>query len=297
MSSSTLPSTLAERLPSASDPIPDLNENEMLIRPQTGWIAVNWAELLHFRELLYFLAWRDVKVRYKQAVLGVAWAVLQPLFTMTIFTVIFGRVAGIHASDGMPYPVFVFAGLIPWSFFSTGIGQAGTSLVNNQHLLTKVYFPRLFVPTAAVCAYLVDMAISFGLYAGVLAIYRIVPSWHVIFLPLWIGVTVLLTLGLSYMLAALTVLYRDFRYIIQFGIQILMYISPVIYPVMMVPDRYRWLLALNPLCGLIEGYRWTILGTPCSPLAVGITIVSSLAIVPLGMFYFRRTERKFADLA
>jgi lipopolysaccharide transport system permease protein len=200
---------------------------EVVIRPRSGWISIDWKELYHFRELLYFLAWRDVKVRYKQTTLGVAWAVLQPLFTMLIFTFIFGRIAGI-SSEGFPYPVFVFAGLMPWTFFAMGVGQAGTSLVSQQNLLSKIYFPRLFVPTATVCANLVDLMITMGLYACILLVYGIVPSWRVVYLPLLVGLTVILTLGLGYALAALTVLYRDVRHITPFIIQLRLYLSPVI---------------------------------------------------------------------
>jgi lipopolysaccharide transport system permease protein len=269
---------------------------EVVIRPRTGWIAIDWKELIHFRELLFFLSWRDVKVRYKQTVLGVAWAVLQPLFTMLIFTVIFGRFAGVP-SGGLPYPVFVFAGLIPWTFFSTCIGFAGTSLIGQQHLLTKIYFPRLFVPTAVVCAYLVDLATTLVLYAGILAFYAIAPSWQVVFLPLLITLTLVLTLGLGYTLAALTVLYRDIKYLIPFGLQLLMYLSPVIYPVNMLPTRYRWLLSLNPMCGVIEGYRWSILGTPFNPVSMGMAVATSLGLFIFGLFFFRKTERQFADIA
>jgi lipopolysaccharide transport system permease protein len=274
----------------ASDP------PEVVIRPRSGWISIDWKELIYFRELLYFLAWRDVKVRYKQTVLGVAWAVLQPLFTMVIFTVIFGRFAGVP-SGNFPYPVFVFAGLIPWTFFSTSIGFAGTSLIGQQHLLTKIYFPRLFVPTAVVCAYLIDLAITLVLYAFILSIYAIAPSWQVVFLPLLIMLTLALTLGLGYTLAALTVLYRDIRYLIPFGLQLLMYLSPIIYPVNMLPNRYRWVLSLNPMCGIIEGFRWSILGTPCSPVSLGLAVATSLGLLTFGLFYFRRTERQFADIA
>jgi lipopolysaccharide transport system permease protein len=269
---------------------------EIVIRPRSGWMSIDWRELYQFRELLYFLAWRDVKVRYKQTVLGVAWAVLQPLFTMVIFTLIFGRIAGI-SSEGSPYPVFVFAALIPWTFFATGIGQAGTSLVSQQNLLSKIYFPRLFVPTAAVCANLVDLMITLGLYSCILLAYRIVPSWRVVYLPLLVGLTVILTLGLGYALAALTVLYRDIRHLIPFLVQILLYLSPVIYPPAVLPRSYRWVLSLNPMCGLIEGYRWAILGAPSDLASLGVAAVLSLGLFAFGLYYFRRTERHFADIA
>jgi lipopolysaccharide transport system permease protein len=275
---------------------PDSTEDaETLIRPRYGWIGVDVRELWRSRELLYFLIWRDVKIRYKQTTLGVAWAVLQPLFTMAIFTVIFGRFAGIP-SDGVPYAVFVFAGLIPWTFFANGVMQAGQSLVNQQAMLTKVYFPRLFIPTAAAGAFLVDLLISFGLYAFILAACRIVPSWQVVFLPALIALTILTVLGAAYTLAALTVLYRDFRYVIPFMIQALMYLSPVIYPAGML-QRYRLLLAINPMCGIIDGYRSAILGTPWDLLSLVISSTSAVALFFFGLFYFRKVERRFADIA
>jgi lipopolysaccharide transport system permease protein len=268
---------------------------ETLIRPRYGWIGLDVRELWRSRELLYFLIWRDVKIRYKQTTLGVAWAVLQPLFTMAIFTVIFGRFAGIP-SEGVPYAVFVFAGLIPWTFFANGVMQAGQSLVNQQAMLTKVYFPRLFIPTAAAGAFLVDLLISFGLYAFILAAYRIMPSWQVVFLPALIGLTILTVLGAAYTLAALTVLYRDFRYVIPFMIQALMYLSPVIYPAGML-QRYRLLLAMNPMSGIIDGYRSAILGTPWDLLALAISSTTAMALFVFGLFYFRKVERLFADIA
>ena len=275
---------------------PGAEPEELVIRPRTGWIGIDWRELARSRELLYFLVWRDIKIRYKQTVLGVAWAVLQPLLTMVIFTVIFGRFAGIP-SEGVPYALFVFAGLLPWTFFANGLGQGGQSLVNQQNLLTKIYFPRLFVPTAAVGAFLVDLLIAFGIYALLLATYRFVPSWQVVLLPLPLALTVLLTLGASYTLASLTVLYRDFRYIIPFLVQILMYASPVIYPARLLPPRYQWILALNPMCGIIEAYRSAILGTPWNLPVLGLATATTLALFAFGLFYFRRTERRFADIA
>ena len=269
---------------------------ELVIRPRSGWIAVDWDELYKFRELLFFLVWRDVKVRYKQTVLGAAWAVLQPLFTMLIFSVIFGRVAGIKTGD-LPYPVFVFAGLIPWGFFSSGVAAAGQSLINQQALLTKVYFPRLFVPTAAVAAFLVDMLITLGLYAVILAVYGVVPSWQVVFLPAVALLTVVVTVGLGYTLASLTVLYRDFRYVIPFMIQILMYASPVIFPLKMLPPNLQVVFSLNPMCGVIEAFRSCILGEPWNVPSLAISVASGLSLLAFGLFYFRRTERRFADVA
>jgi lipopolysaccharide transport system permease protein len=269
---------------------------EIVIRPRPGWIALDWRELYQARELLYFLTWRDVKIRYKQTVLGVAWAVLQPLLTMLIFTVIFGRFAGIP-SDGVPYPIFVFAGLVPWTFFANGVAQAGQSLINQQQILSKIYFPRLFIPTAAVGAFLVDLLISMGIYAGLLAFYRVEPEPAVVLLPILILLTTMATLGLGYLLGALTVVYRDFRYIIPFLIQTLMYLSPVIYPVSLFPKRYQAILALNPMCGIIEAYRAAMLGTPWNLSTLATSTASTFVLFILGLFYFRKTERRFADIA
>jgi lipopolysaccharide transport system permease protein len=269
---------------------------EMVIEARRGWIGIDWAEIWHYRELLYFLVWRDLKVRYKQTVLGIAWAVLQPLLSTFIFTIIFGMFAHIP-TPGMPYAVFVYAGLLPFTFFQTGVNQAGLSLISQQNLLTKVYFPRLFVPTSSIGAGLVDMAISFGVYGIILASYRFVPSWQIVYVPGLLLLTILVTLGLGYLLAALTVSYRDFRYVIPFMLQLFMYASPVIFPVTLVPTRYRWILALNPLTGIIDGYRSAILGQPWHLPTLGISIATTIGLFIFGLFYFRKTERRFADIA
>jgi lipopolysaccharide transport system permease protein len=270
---------------------------ELVIKPSRGWISIDWAEIWHYRELLYFLVWRDLKVRYKQTVLGVAWAVLQPLLTTFIFTIIFGKFVHIPIPDNLPYAVFVYAGLLPFSFFQTGVNQAGMSLISQQNLLTKVYFPRLFVPTSSIGAGLVDMAISFGVYGIILACYRFVPSWQIIYLPGLLLLTIMVTLGLGYLLAALTVSYRDFRYVIPFMLQVLFYASPVIFPVTIVPTRYRWILALNPLTGIIDGYRSAILRQPWHVPTLCISIAMTIVLFIFGLFYFRKTERRFADIA
>jgi homopolymeric O-antigen transport system permease protein len=270
--------------------------SEILIRPRAGWIAIDWKELIHFRELLYYLALRDLKIRYKQTSLGVAWAVLQPLFTMIIVTIIFGRFAGLP-SEGVPYAVFVFAGLIPWTFFYNGVTTSGLSLVNQQQMLTKIYFPRLFVPTSAIGVFLVDLMISLVIYALILAFYRFVPSWQIVFLPPIVLLTILATLGLGYTLAASIVLYRDIRHTVPFFMQILMYVSPVIYPLSMLSPRYRRLLSLNPLCGIIGAYRSSILGTPWDLGELAISTATTVALFAFGLYYFRRTERYFADIA
>jgi lipopolysaccharide transport system permease protein len=273
-----------------------LGQPVRVIEPRIGWISVDWRELWDYRELQYFLVWRDVKIRYKQTVLGVAWAVLQPLFSMVIFTIIFGRFAKIP-SDGLPYAVFVYAGLLPWTFFGNGVTQSGMSLVSQQHLMTKVYFPRLFVPTAAVGGGLVDLAISFVVYACILFCYGVAPGWGVVYAPFLVLLTIIAALGFGYTLAALTVAYRDFRYVVPFMIQAMMYLSPVVYPVSIVPERFHWLLALNPMVGIIDGYRSAILGKPWNLTTLGVSSAVAIVLLAFGMFYFRKTERRFADIA
>jgi lipopolysaccharide transport system permease protein len=265
------------------------------IKPRTGWIDINWKELFQYRELLFFLIWRDILVRYKQTVLGIAWAVLQPVFMMLVFSVIFGRLAKI-SSEGFPYAVYVYAGLLPWTFFANAVTQSGQSLISQQHLLTKIYFPRLFVPTASVGAGLVDLAISCLVYAGILFYYGIVPSINVLFLPLLVCLTVIAALGFGYTLAALTVTYRDFRFVIPFMIQVMMYLSPVVYPVTMVPEKFHLYLAINPMTGIIHAYRSAILGTPFNPEMFAISVSVAFILFIYGLFYFRKTERRFADI-
>lgn len=269
---------------------------ELVIRPRSGWIAIDWSELWESRELLVFLILRDIKVRYKQTVLGVAWAVLQPLFTMVIFTIIFGRFAKIP-SDGLPYAVFVFAGLLPWTFFSNALSQASQSLVNQQALLTKIYLPRLFVPAAPIGGGLIDLGVSFGVFACIMFFYRSTPGWGVLALPFLVLLTAVAALGVGLALAALTVTYRDFRYVVPFMIQSWMYLSPVIYPVSIVPQEWHWVLALNPMAGIIDAFRSSLFGLPWNPLTLAVSTASALILLAYGLFYFRKTERRFADVA
>lgn len=274
---------------------------ELVLRARHGWIAVDWQELFQFRELLYFLVWRDVKVRYKQTALGVAWAVLVPAFGMIVFTVIFGNFADMKRElpPGMNYAVFVYAGLLPWTFFATAISPGGMSLVNQQQLLTKIYFPRLFVPAATVGGALVDLTISSGVMALLMAWYHVAPTWGILALPPLLVLLCLASLGVAFGLSALAVSYRDFRFILPFLAQAWMYLSPVIYPVRVVPIRFQWILALNPMCGIIGGFRAALLGQYQAWDALNLTIssVSAVVLFVLGLFYFRRTERRFADIA
>ena len=226
------------------------DSTDVVICPRSGWVAIDWKEMFAYRELLYFLVWRDMSVRYKQTILGPIWAILQPVILMCIFTFFFGRFAKID-SEGFAYPVFVFAGLIPWTMFSQGLTSSSLSLVNYTHLLTKVYFPRLFIPVAAACVFLVDLVLSLGIYVPVLVYYRAMPSWTVIFLPLLILLTLIATLGIGILIAALTVFYRDLKHVIPFLVQIFMFVTPVIYSMKMVSVRYQYFLSLNPMFGIV----------------------------------------------
>ena len=259
-------------------------------------------ELWEHRELLYFFVWRDVKVRYKQTALGAAWAVLQPLLTMLIFTIFFGRMAGI-GSEGVPYPIFSYAGLLPWTFFSHGLGQASNSLVGSASLLKKVYFPRLIVPVSAVLGGLVDFAVAFVVLIGMMVWYGVQPGWGVLLLPFLLLLSAASALGAGLFLSAVNVEFRDVRYVMPFFIQLLLFVTPVIYPASKVTAKLEemglpgWLYGLNPMAGVIQGFRWSLLGSGMNPgplLAMG-TVVTILLLVG-GLFYFRRMERTFADV-
>jgi lipopolysaccharide transport system permease protein len=266
------------------------------IEPGRGWAPLKLKELWQYNELLYFLVWRDVKVRYKQTLIGAAWAILQPLLTVVIFTLFFGRLAKIP-SDGLPYPVFALAAMLPWSYFSQAITRSGESLVGSSHLISKVYFPRLIIPISAAVAPLVDFAISFVLLLGLMAWYGIVPTWGVLALPLFVLLTLFTALTIGLWLSALNVRYRDIRYAIPFLTQIWMFVSPVIYPISLIPERWRLLYSLNPMAGVIEGFRWALLGKESPDFRV-IALSAAVVIVLLftGAAYFKRMERTFADV-
>ena len=264
-----------------------------------GWAGLEFRELWKYRELLYFLTWRDILVRYKQAVIGVAWAVLQPVLTMIVFTVVFNMALGIQspASD-VPYAVFSFTGLLPWNFFAGALSRSGVSLVGNASLLTKVYFPRLVIPISAVLAGLVDLGIAFLVLIGLMAAYGIAPTWHVVMLPLFISLGFATALGVSLWLSALNVLYRDVQYVIPFLVQLWMFVSPVIYPIDKIPEGpLRVAFSLNPMTGVIGGFRWALLGQQF-PSGSYLWISSTVVVVVLvgGLFYFKRMERTFADV-
>jgi homopolymeric O-antigen transport system permease protein len=267
-----------------------------LIAPARGWAPLNLRDLWKYRELLYFLTWRDIKVRYKQAALGVAWAVIQPILTMIIFSVIFGQLAKLP-SDGIPYPVFSFVALLPWQLFAGSLQRAGTSLVGNSNLLTKVYFPSLIIPLSAVGAGLVDFAISFVVLLGLMLYYGIMPTWAIITLPLFVLLALLTAIAVGLWLSALNVQYRDVQQMIPFLIQAWMYASPVAYSAGLIPSgKWRIIYGLNPLAGVIHGFRWALLGTnpPDELMLVSIVVVVFLFVS--GLYYFRRMEQTFADV-
>jgi lipopolysaccharide transport system permease protein len=265
------------------------------IRPSKSWKSLNVGELWEHRELLYFLTWRDVKVRYKQTSLGIAWTVIQPLFTMLVFTLIFGRLAGVP-SDNIPYPLFAYAGLLPWTFFSNAVTTSGNSLVTSSHLITKVYFPRLIVPSAAVGAGLLDFAISFGLLILLMIYYKVTPTWHLLMVLPMLLLTTLLALGVGIWISALTVRYRDVRFAVPFLLQLGMFISPIIYPSSLLPGRWGKVFALNPMTGIIEGYRSALFGKPFKWTALAASSLITVALLIYSAYAFRRMEKGFADI-
>jgi len=268
----------------------------IVVRPSTGWVPIRLGEIWEYRELLFFMVWRDIKVRYKQTVLGAAWAVIQPVFTMIVFSIFFGRLAKIP-SDGVPYPIFAFAALLPWQLFAYALSTAGSSLVAEQRLITKVYFPRLIVPMSAVLGGLADFGIAFLLLLAMMVFYGITPTAAIVVLPGLILLALATALGVGLWLSALNAHYRDFRYTLPFLTQFWLFLSPVAYPSSIVPEQYRALYGLNPMAGVVEGFRWALLGTenPPGPM-LWVSSVVVLLLLTSGLYYFRRTERTFADV-
>ena len=256
-----------------------------------------WRDLFRYRELFYFLAWRDVLVRYKQTVIGILWAVLRPLLTMVVFTFVFSRIAKLPA-EGVPYPVMVFAAMLPWQLFATSLTEGSGSLINNSNLISKVYFPRLIVPASSVIVSFVDFAISMVLLGVLMAFYKVWPSWSLLALPLFTVIALLASTGAGIWLAALNVKYRDFRYIVPFIVQFGLYISPVGFSSSIVPERWRLLYSLNPMVGVIEGFRWSVSGgkTPFPTQSLELSLVTIALLLASGIWYFRKTERTFADV-
>jgi lipopolysaccharide transport system permease protein len=266
------------------------------IQPSKGWVALQLKDLWEYRELLYFFIWRDIKVRYKQTALGAAWAVIQPLFTMLIFSLFFGRLAKVP-SDGIPYPLFAFTALVPWAFFAQGLSQSADSLVGSGNLIKKIYFPRLAIPLSTVSAGLVDFCISFTVLLGLMLHYRIRPTHNLIFLPFLLFLAFVTALGAGLWLSALNVRFRDVKYALPFITQAWMFATPIAYPSTLLHGVWKQVFALNPMVGVVEGFRWALLGTKTAPgpmiAASGLTAVMVLVG---GAFYFRRMEKSFADL-
>jgi lipopolysaccharide transport system permease protein len=267
------------------------------IEPSRGWVPIKLAELWQYRELLYFLSWRDVKARYKQTALGVAWAIVQPFCTMVVFSLFFGRLAGVP-SDGIPYPVFAYAALVPWNFFANGLDKASTSLVVGSNLITKVYFPRLAMPVAAVVSGVVDFVLAFVVLVGMMLFYDLVPSIKIVVLPLFLLLALVTALGTALWLSALYVQYRDIRHVVPFLIQLWLFSTPVAYPSSLLSSpTWRFVYGLNPMVGVIDGFRWALLGTTAAPgLMLVASSVVAVAVLIGGALYFRRMEKNFADV-
>ncbi len=267
-----------------------------IIRPTRGWKGIDFNELWRYRELLYFLIWRDIKVRYKQSLLGAAWAIIQPLLTMIIFTVFFGQWAGIPTDD-LPQPIFYFAGILPWQFFQSGVSKAGTSLVASRNLITKIYFPRIAVPIAPIIAGLLDFGLAFIILIGMMFFYGIVPTSALWTLPLFLLLAVLTAVGIGIWLAGLNVAYRDIGYVIPFLLQVWFFLSPIVYSSSIVPEKLQPYYGLNPMAGVVQGFRWAILGVGKPDLVdLGASIGVALFLLLSGVLYFKRMERTFADV-
>jgi len=279
------------------------SEEILVLRPTRGWSALNLADLWRYRELIYFLIWRDVKVRYKQTVLGASWAIIQPFVTMVVFTVLFGNLAKMP-SDGIPYPLFSYTGLLPWGLFTKAISDAGRSMIANRSMITKVYFPRLSIPLASVLSGLVDFGLAFIVLIGMILYYNYSPNQDyqvvitpsILTLPLFLLLALITSLGVGLWLSALNVLYRDINYIIPFLTQFWLFITPIAYSASMIPEKWQLLYALNPMAGVVEGFRWALLGEGSAPSPM-IAVSASIAVILMisGLYYFRRTERNFAD--
>jgi lipopolysaccharide transport system permease protein len=291
--------TFTEATPSRAVSAPSVERSELphtRIEPSKGWISLGLKDLWHYRELVFFLAWRDIKVRYKQTALGAAWAVIQPLFTMLAFTLFFGRLAKVP-SDGIPYPLFSYTALLPWQLFASALTESSNSVVANERLITKVYFPRLVVPLASILSGLVDFVIAFTLVIGMMVWYGVRPTWAVLTLPFFVIFTMATALGVGLWLSALNVQYRDVRYTLTFIVQFWLIASPVAYSSTLVPARWRPFYGLNPMAGVIEGFRWALLGKTQAPgTMLWVSVVVVAVVLVGGLYYYRRMEKTFADV-
>ena len=269
---------------------------EIVIEPSRGWVPLNLKELWEYRELLYFLCWRDIKVRYKQTVLGAAWAIIQPFLTMVVFTLFFGRLAQIP-SDGIPYAIFCYAALVPWTFFANGLSQASNSLVSNGNLLTKVYFPRLIMPLAGVLSGLIDFVVAFVVLLGMMVYYGLAPTIHILWLPAFLLLALVTALGVAVWLSAMNVQYRDVRHVIPFLTQFWLFATPIAYPSSLLSEPWQTLYGINPMVGVVEGLRWALLGTATAPgLMSMVSALAALTVLVTDVFYLQRMEKTFAHL-
>ncbi len=268
----------------------------IVIRPSRGWIALKLGDLWEYRELLYFLVWRDIKVRYKQTALGAAWAIIQPFTSMVVFSLFFGKLAKMP-SDGIPYPIFAFSGLVPWTFFANGLAQSANSLVDSANLIKKVYFPRLTIPIANVLSGLVDFSLAFMVLIGMMLWYGIIPTGRILWLPFLLLLAFVTALAVGLWLSVLNVEYRDVKYTIPFLTQFWMFATPIVYPSTLLKEPWRTVYGLNPMVGVVEGFRWALLGTKTAPgPMIAVSGVAAIALLVGGAFYFRRMEKTFADV-
>jgi lipopolysaccharide transport system permease protein len=273
-----------------------VSDHRITLQPSHGWVSLGLRELWEYRELFYFLTWRDVSVRYKQTALGISWAIIQPFVTMVVFSLFFGRLAKIP-SDGIPYPIFSYAALVPWTLFAYGLTQSSNSLVGNANLIKKVYFPRLVAPVSTVLSGLVDFVVAFLVLIGMMLYYGLVPTVNVIWLPLLVFLAIITSLGVGLWFSALNVHYRDVRYAVPFLTQIWMFATPIAYPSSLLSEPWRTLYGLNPMVGVVEGFRWALLGADTAPgLMIAASSGVALAVLIGGAFYFRKMERTFADI-
>jgi lipopolysaccharide transport system permease protein len=274
-----------------------ITDDVVVIQPVRGLVALNLKEVWRYRELIYFFTWRDLKVRYKQSVLGVLWAILQPLMSMVVFTIFFGGLAKVP-SDGVPYPIFSYAALVPWTFFAAALDKSARSMLTSGNMISKIYFPRIIVPLSSVLANLVDFFIAFSILIVMMFMYHIVPTFNLLWLPLFLLLSIITALGVGLWLSALLVMYRDFGYLLGYIATFWQYVSPVIYSSSLVPQKWLLLFSLNPMTGIIEGFRWALLGTARVVTPVMFVISASISIVLFitGLYYFRRMERIFADM-
>jgi len=273
-----------------------MKENETIIKPGR-FDRQYWRDIWNYRELFYFLAWRDIKVRYKQTVIGIAWAIIRPVLTMIVFSIVFGRIAGLPSEEGVPYPILVYSALLPWQFFAGSLSETSSSLIGNTNLISKVYMPRLIIPASKIAVCFVDFLISFGILAILMVYYKFIPSIRILFIPLFLLLVFFASYGFGLWLSSLNVKYRDFRYIVPFIVQLGLYISPVGFSSNVVPDKWRFIYSINPMVGVIDGFRWAILGSEVNFYIIGfvLSIILIFVIFITGILYFRKTERTFAD--